>query len=368
MAGLPGTERDEDTGCFFVAGRAGDEREGLYRWDLTGGAWQGRQLARAVELSALAEHPFLPAMYGVSAADEGRVYAWEVSGPVGDGRANLLNEISSGGADACHVAVDPAGRTLIVVNYAHGSIGVQRLAADGSFEGGLYVEKLSGSSVDADRQAGSHPHQATFHDGRLYVTDLGADLLREYELAQDGPAENALTSVGVTALPPGTGPRHAVVLPDGRFAISGELASTVVIGRPGDEASWAIAASTKQVGQAKTRHPRNYPGDIQSSGDGQFVHLANRGYDTIATFDVSGSQPQFISEVDAGVAWPQHLLISGGSLLVAGWDSARVVSLPLSDGCPGDPRDLFDCPGAAWLLAPRHISSAQQIDKGTPRR
>jgi 6-phosphogluconolactonase (cycloisomerase 2 family) len=252
--------------------------------------------------------------------------------------------------------VDPAGHTLVVVNFGHGSIAVQRLAPDGTYEGPLHVEALTGSSVEAGRQEAPHPHQAIFHEGRLYITDLGADQLREYELVPDGPAGAALHPVRETALPPGTGPRHAVVLPDGRFAISGELASTVVVGRPGDEASWAIARSTQRVGPARTRHVRNYPGDIASSADGQRVHLANRGYDTIATFDVSGSQPVLISEVDAGVAWPQHLLACAESLLVAGWDSSRVMSLPLSDGGPRDPRLLFDCPGAAWLLASRHIS------------
>lgn len=58
--------------------------------------------------------------------------------------AYLLNDTSSGGADACHVAVDPEGRTLVVINYGGGSIGVQRLAPDGSFAGDLHVEPLAG--------------------------------------------------------------------------------------------------------------------------------------------------------------------------------------------------------------------------------
>jgi 6-phosphogluconolactonase len=362
MAGLPVADAHEEVRSLFVAGRAGDEREGLYRWRLTGGAWHGKQLARVVELSALAVHPFQPVVYGLSAAgDEGRIYAWHVPVPGASDDATLLNDIFSGGADACHVAVDPEGRTLVVVNYAHGSIAVQKLAADGSFEGPLHVEKLSGSSVDAERQAGPHPHQAIFHDDRLYVTDLGADLLREYKLDAHRLASDALTPVRETALPPGTGPRHAVVLPDGRIAISGELASTLVVGRPGtDRDTWVIAPSTRRVGPAKTRYARNYPGDIQSSGDGRLIYIANRGHDTIATFDVTGPQPQLVSEVDAGVAWPQHLMVAGGSLLVAGWDSSRVVALPLAAGRPGDARALFDCPGAAWLLAPRNTTSVQR--------
>jgi 6-phosphogluconolactonase (cycloisomerase 2 family) len=361
-AGSPADTHDE-AHCLYVAGRAGDEHEGLYRWDLAATEWRGRHLATARELSALAEHPLLPVVYGVSAAEEGRIYAWRVPAQgSGQDAASVLGDVSSGGADACHVAVDPEGRTLIVVNYAHGSIAVQRLATDGSLDssaGGSHVEKLCGSSVDPDRQEAPHPHQAIFHDGHLFVTDLGADLLREYRLDGHSLTCDALIPVRETAVPPGTGPRHAVVLPDGRFAISGELASTVVVGRPGaGPDTWVVVPSTLQDGPAKTRHVRNYPGDIKSSGDGRFIHVANRGYDTITTYDVTDAEPRFVCEVDAEIAWPQHLLVVDGELLVAGWDSSRVVALPLADGHLGDVRVLFDCPGAAWLMAARLTTSA----------
>jgi 6-phosphogluconolactonase len=253
------------------------------------------------------------------------------------------------------VAVEPDGGTLVVLNYASGSIGVQKLAADGSCDGELHLVNLLGSGVDSERQEGPHPHQAVFHDDRLYVVDLGADLVREYDVEPHADAARTLSPARETAVPAGTGPRHAAVLPDGRFAISGELASTVVIGRPGSDLdSWVIAPSTKRTGPAKTRHPRNYPGDIQASTDGRMIYVANRGYDTITTFAVDDTEPRFISEVDAGVAWPQHLLVADGELLVAGWDSSRVMTLSLVDGEPGEAHVLFECPGAAWLIADTH--------------
>ena len=87
--------------------------------------------------------------------------------------------------------------------------------------------------------------------------------------------------------------------------------------------------------RARTRHRRNYPGDIQRSVDGRFVYFANRGNDTIATFDVSGAKPVLVSELDSTVFWPQHLLVHGDHLLVAGWDSSRVVAMKLENGVPG---------------------------------
>jgi 6-phosphogluconolactonase len=128
----------------------------------------------------------------------------------------------------------------------------------------------------------------------------------------------------------------------------------VLTGRPdGPSAAWRVTPSTTRTGPAKTRTPRNYPGDIEGSVDGRFVYLANRGYDTIGTFAVGAGDPQFIAEMDTGVQWPQHLLVDGDELVIAGWDSGLVVSMPLVDGVPGDPTVLFECSGAGWLLAGR---------------
>jgi 6-phosphogluconolactonase (cycloisomerase 2 family) len=92
---------------------------------------------------------------------------------------------------------------------------------------------------------------------------------------------------------------------------------------------------------------------VQRSADGRHVYLANRGYDTIACFNISGGAPVLAAEVDAGVAWPQHMLVDDDRLLVAGWDSSSVASLPLREGIPSAPQQLLECAGAAWLLAGR---------------
>ncbi len=335
----------EPGSVLLVAARGTEAQHGLYRWQRVADGWQGTQLARAQQLSALASHPTLPVVYGTSGTGaEGLIHAWRIVG----GRAEALGEVSSGGAEPCYVAVDPAGRLLVVTNYSSSTLAVQRLGADGSFAGPVMLLPLVGSSIDTDRQEAAHPHQAVFAGGMLHVIDLGADLLRSFAIeASDDAIE--LVPGATTSLPPGTGPRHGAMLPDGRFAISGELAATVLAGRPGT-ADWAVAAGTERTGPAKTRHLRNYPGDIQRSADGRHVYFANRGHDTIATFDVSGSVPRLVSEQDATVKWPQHLLVLDTHLLVAGWDSSAVVALPLVDGVAGPAETLFACPGAGWVL------------------
>lgn len=337
--------------ALLVAQRGGFERHGLYRYVQKDGEWVGTQLGRAVQLSALCMHPTLPVVYGTSRVGlEGEIHAWRLEG---DG-ATLISEKSSEGAEPCHLTCDPAGRLLIVTNYTTSTLAVQKLAADGGFDGPLELLELPGldrPGVEPDRQDAAHPHQAFFSGDTLFVIDLGADLLREFTIDPTKSGAAALVAGPTTAVPAGTGPRHGVVLPDGRLAISGELGATIVTGHRGAPASeWAVVRSSTRPGPARTRHRRNYPGDIQRSTDGRYAYFANRGNDTISTFDVSGAEPRLVSEHDSTVFWPQHLLVTDSHLLVAGWDSSTVVALPLVDGVPGPAEPLFACASPGWLM------------------
>ncbi|MCU1635320.1 MAG: hypothetical protein JWQ68_559 [Cryobacterium sp.] len=348
---MPAADRGEG---LFVAGRGSSPSDGLHHWVLSDAHWRGRLLAPVADLAALAMHPSLAVVYGVSGVGPGRIHAWDVSG----GGARLLAEIASGGDEPCHVAVDPTGRMLVVANYTSGSLAVVGLSADGAFVGDLQLLSPDGRSVDPDRQSRSHPHQSVFVGDHLLVVDLGADRVLEFSVDLGAEASDptaggiALTLVSASAVPPGTGPRHLVALPGGKVAITGELAATILVGKlRGGADGWAVAASTTKTGPAGTRTPRNYPGDITSSADGTLVYLANRGYDTVAAVRVGATNPELAIERDAGVGWPQHLLRWGNELLVAGSDSSCVTALPLVDGIPGEARMLFACAGASWMLA-----------------
>lgn len=333
---------------LLVASRGIFELHGLTRWVQEGGTWRGKTLARVNQLSALARHPTLPVVYGTSRVGmEGEIHAWRIDGDT----ATTLGEKPSQGAEPCHLVVDPSGRLLVVTNYTTSTLGLQRLAADGSFDGEIALLKLSGGGPEIERQDDAHPHQAFFNGDTLVVIDLGADLVREFNVDLTKAGTEALTPVRTTAVPANTGPRHAVVLPDGRLAISGELGANLVVGRLGAPAAeWANVAGTRVTTPGKTRWLRNYPGDIQRSPDGRHVYFANRSIDTVSTFDVTGSTPVLVAELDTETQWPQHLLATPDHVLVAGWDSASVKALTLSDGLPTGVTHLFDCPGAGWLM------------------
>ena len=336
------------TEALLVTSRGTEPTNGLYRWTQRGGSWTGVQLATVSHMQALAGHPSLPVVYGTAGVgQDGTLHGWRLAGD----SATSLGEKPSGGAEPCHLAVDPSGRLLVITNYTASALGVQHLAPDGSFDGPIELVPLVGSGPETDRQEAAHPHQALFHDGKLFVVDLGADLLREFAVDPGKNGASALTPLRTTAVPAGSGPRHAAILPDGRFALSGELGANLLVGRPGEAVSaWANIPASTRTGPAKTRHTRNYPGDIQRALAGRHVYVANRGYETISTFDVSGQTPVLVSELDAAVDWPQHMLVTSSHLLIAGWDSSRVVAMPLNDGQPGPAESVFECAGAGWLL------------------
>ncbi|MBN9308550.1 beta-propeller fold lactonase family protein [Devosia sp.] len=331
---------------LLVASRGIFELHGLTRWVQEGGRWRGKTLARVNQLSSLTRHPSLPVVYGTSRVGmEGEIHAWRIEGD----RAVTVGEKASEGAEPCHLVVDPSGRLLIVTNYTTSTLALQKLATDGSFDGPIALLKLSGGGPETERQDDAHPHQAFFDGETLIVIDLGADLVREFSVDPTRPGVDALTPTRTTVVPANTGPRHGVVLPDGRLAISGELGANLVVGRRGG-ASWANVGSSRYAGPGKTRWTRNYPGDIQRSLDGRHVYFANRSIDTVSTFDVTGSEPVLVGELDTLTQWPQHLLVTKDHVLVAGWDSSAVKALPLADGVPTGVTHLFDCPGAGWLM------------------
>lgn len=339
------TLKDGET--LLVASRGTEPHHGLWLWAEADGVWGGRQVDTVRQLSSLTGHPDLPVVYGTGGiGQEGTLHAWRID----EAGETILSYASSQGAEPCHLVVDPSGRHLIVTNYTSSTLALQPLMPDGSFSGPLTLVKLSGGGPETDRQDDAHPHQVFFIGDRLIVIDLGADLVREFRVDPGLPGAQAIAEVRTTPVPPGTGPRHGVVLLDGRLAISGELGENLVTGHLGHPVlEWANVRSTLLTGPAKTRWDRNYPGDIGRSADGRHVYFANRSYNTIATFDVSGAVPLLVHEIDTTVDWPQHILVQQDHLLVAGWDSSRVVSIELRDGVPQSVKPLLECAGAGWL-------------------
>ena len=91
--------------------------------------------AESVNPSFLAVDPSRRFLYAVN---EIANYAGRSSGGVsafaidpGTGKLTFLNEVPSGGAGPCHLAVDKTGRYVLVANYGGGSVAVFPILKDG---------------------------------------------------------------------------------------------------------------------------------------------------------------------------------------------------------------------------------------------
>ena len=143
-----------------------------------------------------------------SADGQGGVLAFHIQP---DGGLRPAGSAPSGGAGPCHLSLAPRQGLVFAANYGSGTLGVLQLGADGSLE---LCETLRHSGRGPrPQQEGPHIHCAvpTADETRLFVCDLGTDQVAVYALDSEG---KRITRCGEIALPPGSGPRHAVLSAD----------------------------------------------------------------------------------------------------------------------------------------------------------
>ncbi len=139
-----------------------------------------------------------------------------------------LNSLPIGDGGACHVAVDPTGKTLLTAQYGSGSVAAFSLNPDGSLnERTTLVSHQGASGVDADRQSKPHAHWVGFSPDNqfVFVPDLGIDKVMIYRHDVD---HATIQPSGSARVPAGGGPRHMKFHPNGKWAyVLNELALSV---------------------------------------------------------------------------------------------------------------------------------------------
>lgn len=264
-------------------------------------------------------------LYAVNETDDGSVSSYALD------TLELVSTTSTGGVWPCHLALHPSGY-VVVANYGSGSVSVHPVS-----EGvlGAYTDLVlhEGSGPDPERQEGPHAHQVVVHpDGTLTVVDLGIDRLLHYSLA-----DGRLTRTGETPVPPGTGPRHFVVHPSGRWFVVGELSSTVVALHEG-----------VVVEQESTTSSSDHSQPSAITLDGDLLYVANRGVDTIAVFELTPALRR-IAEVPCGGVWPRDLVVADGHLYVANQHSDAVVTFT-AGRLPSPTGEVFRTGSPACIL------------------
>ena len=283
--------------------------------------------------SFLASHPTLPVLYAVNEVTEGAVSAFAIGT---DGSLAALGSRPTGGAEPCHLAVTPDGRFLLSANYGSGSIAVHPLDEAGGLGERAALVRHSGGGPVADRQEGPHAHMVRPEADRVLAVDLGADRIFRYRLGPDGELSEAAPAV---ELPAGTGPRHVVRHPDGRYFLVGELDGTVTMLGSDLAGRERVPASAQKAA----------PSEIAVGPGGRFIYVGNRGPDTVTVLDASNGAR--VGEVGAGGQWPRHLAVIGEHLYVANERSASVAVFRLGadDGIPV-PAGALETPSPTCVL------------------
>lgn len=212
-------------------------------------------------------------------ADQGGVVSLKQSS---EGSYQVVDTATSEGAPPCYVAYDETRDFLYTANYHKGEVAVYKTDGQASLELTDTVAH-SGKSVH-ENQTGPHAHYFNLTpDGKyLIACDLGIDEVLTYTVDEGGK----LSEVDRISVAPGTGPRHIVFHPNGKYAyLFGELSSDVLVFSYSKETGTLSELQT--ISTIPEEHTTfNGGAAIRISSDGKFVYASNRGHDSIAVYAV----------------------------------------------------------------------------------
>lgn len=290
--------------------------------------------------SFLAVHPTLDVVYAVGEAAR-TVRAYRRSGEFGLAPAG--REWPAGDA-ACHVAVDPQGRFLVVACWGDGQVLLYELDGDG----GISARFAAAASTLAGRPSRAHA-SLMLDDGRIMTTDLGHDLLRvwNYVPGQGLRLDHEL------ALARDSGPRHLVQHPKGPVLVVTEYSIEVaVLQRSRESGAFSLAGVVQAT--AAGALPGDAAAEIALGADGRHAYIGVRGSNRIGVLDVGGdgSVVRAVADVPSGGDWPRHHLVRNGWLHVAHERSGDVVTFPLDPetGLPGEAVGRLDLASPTALV------------------
>jgi 6-phosphogluconolactonase len=266
------------------------------------------------------------------------------------GALRPLNQVTSAGAGPAYIAVDDSGRTAFVANYFGSSIATYRIQPDGSLSQPVTRldfkdPKFGKRGPNAGRQDIPHPHATTLSpDNRfVLVNDLGSDAISVFSF---DPATAQLSAPALFEARPGSGPRHMVFHPNGRWIYSiNEIDSTI------DHFLWTTTSSrTAPQGllvnagtPIKTIDPsfpaaKNTAAEVAVSPDGRFLYASNRGEDTLVAFTIAPETGALtlLQRISCGGKTPRQFALSPESdshwLICGNEDSATVTTFRRDGG------------------------------------
>jgi 6-phosphogluconolactonase len=235
-----------------------------------------------------------PAHFTLS-ADHKRLYLCNTGTPGGvsafavddakTGALRLLNYKESKGRGPSYVSVDKSGKYVLDANYGGGFVEVYSLAADGSLDRQTAFVQHEGSSTHPQRQTKPYAHWFGTDPANKFglVADLGTDQIVVYRFSDGTLTPNYPPSVKVNG---GSGPRHLVFHPNGKWLYAVQELSNEVIAYQWDSGKGVLT----QFQQVKTLPEDftapNTAAEIAIRSDGKFLYTSNRGHDSLVVYSI----------------------------------------------------------------------------------
>jgi 6-phosphogluconolactonase len=270
-------------GSYTTPGRQGHGNGiNVYRVDARTGAFRHLQTLGGLEnpsfLTINKERTRLYSVHG----DRSEATAYTID-PL-TGRIAVLNRQSTGGYNVIHLALDAAGRFLVVSNYGTDSIAALPIDKDGGLGAYSTLTTVAGTIGPHRREQGNiRPHHNPLdHEGRhFFLPCKGGDVVVSYRLdAKRGVAVEA----GRVASRPGAGPRHIDFHPTRALAyVINELDSTIT--------TYAKKGPALTPIQTVPSCPDSFTGystgaEIAVDRAGRNVYVTNRGHDSVGVFAI----------------------------------------------------------------------------------
>jgi len=305
---------------FFTGTYTQGKSEGIYEVSMSreGKLLYCRLVAKTKNPSFLALGPGKKFLLAVNENNPGTVESYAVHG-------DTLQRISrrrSGGNAPCYVSVNREGYVL-TANYGSGTVGLLKLDKTGNLSKLLFVENHNSTGKIA------HAHEALFlpDTPQVVSVDLGTDQLWFSRLGADG---KKLIPDGqrTLALTPGSGPRHFVLYPNGKWMyVADELGNTVSIVHKTAAGQWVLEKTVPTLPAGFKG--KSYCGEIRITKDGRFLYVSNRGYNTLSLFRISpgGDDLKLMANIPVHGNFPRFFVLTPDEnyLLVANQKSGNIV-------------------------------------------
>lgn len=309
---------------LYVGSYTNGASEGIYYYDFntkTGELNNKKLAAEAINPSFLTFSSNKNFLYAVSEVanfnkeKSGFVNAYRVAE---NGTLQLINKVSTNGADPCHVQLNCLNTKAAISNYTGGTVSIHKVLKNGTIQEAHQVLNHNTTTQQ------SHTHSAKFYKNNLFVADLGRNFLAQYTEDPKNTSDYLLKTN--YQIENNAGPRHFEISKKGKYIyVISELNSTITVLKKENNNYTSIQnISTLDT----TFKGESFCADIHLSKNEQFLYGSNRGENSIAVFkrDTKNGTIQKIQTISAHGDWPRNFTLApnGKFLLVANQKSDNI--------------------------------------------